>query len=696
MDAPDRTTRRVLVVDDDEGNRALLEAVAARAGAGTVRLSAGEEPLEDLVARIDPDLIFLDLHLAGRDGLAALEALAEVDPGWSRRKLLVVTGETSEQVRRRALALGAVDLVVKPFDLLALGDRVRSLLGVQVPHPAPPVVSKGIDYQALFEATPGSYLVLDPDLRVVAVNEGYLRDTMRTREELLGRDIFEAFPDNPEDPEATGVTQLRASLDRVVRDRVSDTMAVQKYDIQRPDGTFEVRFWSPVNSPVLDRDGRLRYVIHRVEDVTDYVRLTEAEAEQRQLSTDLAERTASMEAEVLRRSREIQEANRKLQAANAAKSEFLSHMSHELRTPLTSILGFGELLSLAALPERQAEYVRAVLRAGQHLLELINEVLDLSRIEAGHLGLSREPVAVESLVAEVHALLVPLADATGVVLEPGPWRAGKGYVLADSQRLRQVLINLTSNAIKYNLPGGSVRVTVAEVEAERVRISVTDTGPGLSSEQQTRLFVPFERLDAARRGVEGTGLGLSLSRDLALAMGGDLGVVSEVGVGSTFWVELPVAEPAAVLDGDPEEGVDLGDVPYSRPRTVLYVEDLAANVRLVESILERRPGTRLVPVGCGELAVDLAREHRPDLVLLDLHLPDLDGEEVLRRLRADPVTAHVPVVVFSADATHRQREGVLDAGATAYLTKPVSVRELLGALDSALGESVSARGAAPS
>nr|UXE44608.1 sensor histidine kinase RcsC [uncultured bacterium] len=684
---------RVLVVDDDDSNRTLLTLVLDSMGVGHVRATAGDEPLEQLVDQEDPDVVLLDLHIGGRHGFDVLRSLAATDPGWTRRKILVVTGETGAEVRREALALGAADVIVKPWDPEALSDRVRQLVAVPVDNPAEDVrwfepEADDVDFRALFEAAPGSYLVLDPELTIVAVSEGYLRDTMRGRGELLGLGIFEAFPDNPDDPEADGVRNLRASLDRVRRERVADTMAVQKYDIQRPGGAFEVRYWSPVNTPVLGSDGRLRYVIHRVEDVTEFVRLTQAEAH-------LTQQSAHMEREMIRRSQEIQETNRKLQLANAAKSDFLSRMSHELRTPLTSILGFGELLAMSELEATHAQYVRAVLNAGKHLLELINEVLDLSRIEAGRLSLVQESVAVESLVADVHGLLQPVAASHGVTLEGGSWRAAKGYVLADRQRLRQVLINLTANAVKYNHPGGRVWITVEEQPPDRVRINVNDTGQGLTEEEQARLFVPFERLDAGSTGVEGTGLGLALSRELAQAMGGVLGLSSEVGVGSTFWVELSVAEPAAVLESRHE----LPEVRlrgYSKPRTVLYVEDLVANVQLVESILRWRPDVRVIPAMLGSVALDLAREHKPDLVLLDLHLPDMGGEEVLDRLRSEEVTAGVPVLVFSADATYQQTDDLLAAGALGYLTKPIGVRDLLDALDAAFGEAPTSGGAAPS
>ena len=689
MEAPELEHARVLVLDDDASNRTLLELVLDAAGVASVRTSDGSEPLLPLVGEVDPDLVLLDLHLGGRHGFEVLRELAERDPGWSRRRVVMVTGEAGSDVRDQALRLGAADLVVKPYEPQELCERLARLLAVPFSNPvfeAATAERDEVDYRALFESAPASYLVLDPDLSIVAMSDAYLADTMRTRDELLGLDIFEAFPDNPDDPEADGVRNLRASLDRVRRDRVTDTMAVQKYDIRRPDGGFEVRWWSPVNSPVLGAGGRLRYVVHRVEDVTDFVRLAEEKDLQEQRADQLQQRSSHMELEMMRRSQEIQESNRQLQAASAAKSDFLSRMSHELRTPLTSILGFGELLSLARLQPTEESYVTAVLHAGKHLLGLINEVLDLSSIEAGRLALATEAVAVEPLVADVQALLQPLAASHEVVIEPGPWRAGKGYVLADKQRLRQVLINLTANAVKYNRPGGLVTIRVLEQPGNRIRIAITDNGSGLTAEQQARLFVPFERLEAAH--VEGTGLGLALSRELARAMGGELGMRSRHGVGSTFWIELAGAEPSAVRQQEVAAPY-VTSRRYSRRRKVLYVEDLVANVQLVESILTLRPDVRLIPAMQGGMALDLARQHQPDLVLLDLHLPDMGGEEVLERLRADEATRHVPVMVFSADATEQHAEELLAAGAQGYLTKPIGVRELLEAVDGAFGEGLS-------
>ena len=339
-----------------------------------------------------------------------------------------------------------------------------------------------VDFLALFQATPGLYLVLEPGLRIVAVSDAYLRATMTVREEILGRGIFEVFPDNPDDPAATGAANLRASLQRVLDRRGPDTMAVQKYDVTRPaavGGGFEVRYWSPCNTPVLGPDGGLAYIIHQVEDVTDFVLLQQQGDHAQQQSAELRERTEQMQAEILRRSRELHEANKALREANQSKNDFLSRVSHELRTPLNAILGFSELLTLGEIGTEEREWAGLILKAGRHLLVLLDDVLDISRIEGGHLSMSVEPVPVGALITDVLHLARPLADAVGVRLAPSPQLPEELWVSADRQRLRQVLINLLSNAIKYNHPTGIARVTVEHRPRGWLRIRVIDTGRGI-------------------------------------------------------------------------------------------------------------------------------------------------------------------------------------------------------------------------
>jgi signal transduction histidine kinase/ActR/RegA family two-component response regulator len=383
----------------------------------------------------------------------------------------------------------------------------------------------------------------------------------------------------------------------------------------------------------------------------------------------------------------VRERTRELERANAAKSEFLSRMSHELRTPLNAILGFGQLLELELRDERHSRQVREIRQAGDHLLALINDVLDLARVESGKLSISPEPVDLHAAVLEAVSLLRPLARERSVQW-PDPsvqtLKACEVQVRADRTRLKQVLLNLLSNAIKYNRVQGVVGISCqAETHAGQpwVRLAVRDTGEGLTPEQQARLFVPFERLDAEARRIEGTGIGLALSKRLIEMMGGSIGVDSQP-AGSEFWIRLPVAEaPAAALAAPAVQGV--ADMRASTGPTakVLCIEDNPTNLRLVEALFAGRPEMRLLTAMAPGLGLELARSHRPAVILLDINLPDMDGYEVMRCLREHPATAAIPVVAVSANAMPQDLERGKAAGFAAYLTKPLDLARLLAVVD---------------
>jgi PAS domain S-box-containing protein len=386
-----------------------------------------------------------------------------------------------------------------------------------------------------------------------------------------------------------------------------------------------------------------------------------------------------LELEIADRRRAEAEADR----ANKAKSEFLSRMSHELRTPLNGILGFAQLMEMEGLPPGQRESVQHILRAGRHLLGLINEVLHISRIESGRLQVSLEAVSVKETLGAAVDLVRPSASDREITLTvAGP--AEERHVLADRQRLQQVFLNLLSNAVKYNRRAGEVKISCEDVPDGVLRIRVRDTGPGIAPDKLDRLFTPFDRLGAEMTDVEGTGLGLTLSKHLVEVMGGTMAVESCVGDGSTFSVELPVVPPPTEALGDLAARIPLPADTNGKAAVVLYIEDNPANLRLVERVLARRPKMKLLSALQGGLGFELAREHQPDLILLDLHLPDVSGDEVLGRLVAEPRTREIPVVVLSADATPGQVDRLLAAGARAYLTKPLDVRKLLTLLDESI------------
>ncbi|HEX8619712.1 MAG TPA: PAS domain S-box protein [Thermoanaerobaculia bacterium] len=373
--------------------------------------------------------------------------------------------------------------------------------------------------------------------------------------------------------------------------------------------------------------------------------------------------------------------------ANLAKSDFLSSMSHELRSPLNAILGFAQLMesdSPAPTPA-QSESIIQILNAGWYLLELINEILDLATIESGKLSMSVEPVSLNELLLECHAMIEPLAQRRGIRMS-FPSSDAPYCVNADRTRIKQVLINLLSNAIKYNRISGSVAVDcTANAATGLIRITVTDTGAGLTPDKVSQLFQPFNRLGQEVNGEEGTGIGLVVSKRLVELMDGVIGVESSMGVGSTFWVELPSTAPIVLSEVmDIVTSADAAAATFAGVHTLLYVEDNPANLQLVERLMGRRKDIRLLSAMDGNLGVELARACVPDVILMDINLPGISGLDALKILRDDAATAHIPIIALSANAMPRDIQRGLDAGFFRYLTKPIKVGDLMDTLNAAL------------
>jgi len=518
-------------------------------------------------------------------------------------------------------------------------------------------------FRDLFELAPVAYHEIDAAGIVRRVNQAECRILQFPREEMIGRPIWEFVS-------ADQQAECRQSILRKVS--YQELLEPHEHDFIRRDGGYLIL--EIYDSLIRDRAGEITGLRSVLLDVTDR-RLAE-----QLLANEVTERERLTVA--LRRSKEEAE------KANRAKSEFLSRMSHELRTPLNAILGFAQLLEMVPLDRDKRESVGQILKAGQHLLKLINEVLEISRIEAGRLSLSPEAVLISTAVQETLDLLTPMAVRRKITVRDELATMRRRHVLADQQRLKQVLLNLITNAIKYNSESGTVTISAEEIEGHRLRIRVRDTGPGIRTEYRDKLFTPFERLGAEQTTVEGTGLGLALSKRLLEMMGGSIGVENNPDCGCTFWMDLP-------LVNDPVEQVgaamlDLPAAPVSSPgareRIVLYVEDNLSNIALIEHIMVHRPHVRLVAAMQGRLGLDLAREHRPDLILLDLHLPDISGEEVLHGLRQVAELKDIPVIVISADATRGRIERLTTMGVLDYLPKPLDIKRFLELLDACLKE----------
>jgi signal transduction histidine kinase/DNA-binding response OmpR family regulator len=714
----------ILLVEDDDLNQALVPAILARSDQPHLRdahvtVAGTLAQARAILAERHIDLVLLDMRLPDGSGLPLATELRD-QPGQSAA-VIALTGAPAEH-GGDALAAGCVAVLGKPYGLGELREVVAAHLpcGEAAPDPAaaiqeaapapeagahapsaqaswagtpePPAMLPGpqgpgavgghaprepaavpaarppasqavpeagqpgalVNFELLFCALPGAYMALDPDLRIVAVSDAYARATRAAASDLIGRCVWEALPEDSASSRPGALPGLRASLEQVCMTRSADTMEVQKrfmppLDIGR--GTYEACYFRPVNVPVLGRRGKLCYIIHVLEDVTSQVT-------------------------------QVEQAQQARQAAQDAKTEYVSRVSHELRTPINTILGFGELLSLGDLTAEHREWASMMVKAARHLAAFIDDIADISRAEMHRLSLSIEPVPAGSVIADALDLIRPLSASHGVHLDPPP-PAGQ-HVFADPRRLRQVLLNLLSNAVKYNHPAGRVTVSVDSQPGERLRICIRDTGRGIADYDIGQLFTPFQRLDAAQAGIEGAGLGLTLSRQLIDAMGGSIGATSAPGEGSVFWVELPIAEPAATADATVGADPVVEPRAYTAPKTILYVEDMLETLLLVEHILKQRPSVSLVPAMLGGAALDLAAEYRPHLILLDLNLPDIPGEELLRRLKADPATSATPVIIISGETSDERIGNLMGVGASAYLTKPISVRDFLHTVDSLL------------
>jgi PAS domain S-box-containing protein len=569
------------------------------------------------------------------------------------------------------------------------------------------------DFRVLFESVPGLFLVVEPDApryTIVGVSDAYARATMTRRESILRRGLFEVFPDNPADPLASGTRNLGASLERVVRNRAPDAMAVQRYDIRRPPeegGGFAERWWSPVNSPVFGLDGDLLYIVHRVEDVTEFVRLKHAGAEQQKLTAELQIRAEKMEAEIFSRGEQLQEANERLRRANQEitrlyektreldelKTRFFASVSHELRTPLTLILGPAQ--RMLGAPGRTPEDVRdleVIVRNARTLLRHVNDLLDMSKLEAGRMDVEYADVDLARLARFVAGHFEVLAQE-----KQFSWAVDVPETLpvqVDADKVQRILLNLLSNAFKFTPAGGLVRLTIREAGAH-LRIEVADSGPGIPTDQRRAIFERFRQLEeGATRRYGGPGLGLAIAQEFAAMHGGSISATDAPEGGALFRVTLPRRAPARVEVRGPVPGASG-----------------AEEARQAVAELRTLPGGPAIPVGgtsdgalvlvvevhpemnrflCESLATEFrvasafdgkdglrkALELGPDLVLADVMMPEMSGDELVHALRSHREFDRTPIVLLTAKADDELRVQLLRQGVQDHITKPFSVKEL--------------------
>ncbi|MEN3112727.1 EAL domain-containing protein [Uliginosibacterium paludis] len=573
------------------------------------------------------------------------------------------------------------------------------------------------EYQRLFDAAPGLYLVLDPQLQIVAVNQAYARATMTRPADILGKAMFEVFPDNPDDPEAEGVRNLRVSLARVLQTGQADAMSVQKYDIRKPaeeGGGFETRYWSPLNSPVMGADGKLAYIIHRVEDVTEFVRLKQQGIEESRLNDTLRQQALRMETEVFARAREVAEASARLKSANEEldrlyhktreldelKTRFFANVSHELRTPLTLILGpLSQLIDSPHLDAAERRSLQVVQRNARLLHRQVDNLLDLAKLDAGHMsvhyvafdlaGMVRVFASNFDTVAADRAIRYPLECPAQLMVE------------ADAQKCERVLLNLLSNAFKF-VPDGGVVMLCLRSEGNDVVLEVRDSGPGIPEAMYETVFERFRQVDdSAERRVGGTGLGLSIVREFVSLQRGSVTVSRAPEGGAGFVVRLPMLAPPGTPVGslqnpesalaDRRDGVAERVVLHETPKVadsdaplVLVVEDNPDMNAFISAALATR--YRVANAFDGHTGLRLALDLRPALILSDVMMPGMSGDRLVEILRQHPDLDATPVIMLTAKADDGLRATLLRHGVQDYIQKPFTVDELLARIASQLNE----------
>lgn len=546
------------------------------------------------------------------------------------------------------------------------------------------------DYQNLFRSSPDLYLLLNDKFYIVEASDAYCSATLVKRDDIIGRYIFDVFPDNPDDNNATGTDNLMASLNRVIKNKKADALAVQKYDIRRPEsigGGFEERYWSPNNYPIFDEKMNVKFILHRVEDVTEFIRLKQAQIKQTQYSNELKLHVNKIEIEIYQRAQEIQEVNKQLrkanemaQDANHAKSAFLATMSHEIRTPLNGVIGMTNILLDTHLSKQQQECVETIRLSGEALLAVINDILDFSKIESGHIELESIDINLRELIDDSLEILAGQVHKKGVAIGAIVERSVPNLVIGDPARIRQVLINLLNNAAKFTDSGEIVvRVSTESENENKIRIlfQITDTGIGISDDLQTRIFQPFMQGDrSTSRKYGGTGLGLALSKRIIELMGGTIQLKSKPGVGSNFYftIEFELSN----LENTPHQDV----IPFTsfENMRVLCVDDSEVNL----SIIKHQVSSWNMRCDTASNATDalmrlkdgIQCNDKYKLLMIDFNMPNIDGVDLIKVIRSIDEYKNTPIILLTSLGLSNSQEKSQLLGLVASLTKPVRQSKL--------------------